>query len=130
MIKVRSSHNENARTAAARFTRHLQARADRYFPDVAADRCNVRLVWQSVRLNSQLYEFEVTGGSASHRVMVKVPFAPKHVAADRPNGRAPAADRPRLFPKTDPYAKGLYEYRALDAMCSRVSARSWNPSAM
>ena len=106
----------DAGEAVARFVRHLEARAGRYFPELAADHPTVRLVWRSVRLNSQLYEFAITGKAATRRVIVKVPFAPKHVAGSVHHDRRPAPDRPRLFPKADAYAKGLYEYRALGAI--------------
>lgn len=103
-----------SRTSEQRFREHLLQNANRYF-DVSANSVSVELVRKAERNNSQLYEFRLTDGRAGHHVFVKVPFAPTDGEPSETKTQS-AFEGLRLFPKTDPRLKGLFEYRALRAI--------------
>lgn len=104
-----------SRTSEQRFREHLLQNANRYFDDVSANPVSVDLVRKAERHNSQLYEFRLSDGRAGHHVFVKVPFAATDGEPSQTKTRS-GFERPRLFPKTDPRLKGLFEYRALRAI--------------
>ena len=102
------------RTSEQRFREHLQKNANRYFDDLSENSVSVDLVRKVERHNSQLYEFRLTDGRAGHVVFIKVPFAATDAessAMKTPSGY----ERPRMFPRTDPRLKGIFEWRSLRA---------------
>ncbi|MEE9398185.1 MAG: hypothetical protein V3V31_14355 [Methylococcales bacterium] len=106
---------DRLRTQEHRFSDHLRKNANRYFDDISENSVSVYLVHRAERHNSQLYEFRLTDRDTSHSVFVKVPFASASVDPGEVTTYS-NWDRPRLFPKTDPHLKGLFEYRSLQAI--------------
>lgn len=99
---------------------YLRRHAVDYFPELEGP-LNVRLVSQSDRVNSQLYEYVVSAKNFSRRLMVKVPF-PSKVSTQATSERPPAKpDRPRLFAKIKPEFKVDCEFAAMSAVMDCVA---------
>jgi hypothetical protein len=101
---------------AAEFGGLLRDRAGGYFADLKWWPVDVNLVRQRHRLNSSLFEFVLATKPLRHHVLVKVPYAPKHVEASPRPAVETRTDRPRLFPKAAAELKGPYEFAALSAI--------------
>jgi hypothetical protein len=99
----------------SRLQTHLRQNAATYFADLAGGNVQVELLRPSHRLNSTLYEFQMSANSVRHAVMVKVPFSEKTAVLAR-HPRATSDERPRLSAKPPLDWKSHYEFLALSTI--------------
>jgi hypothetical protein len=92
----------------------LATHARDYFPQLEERDLAVRLIRQSGRTYSVLHEFEVSDGTRSHGVIVKIPFLP--LVTGEAVEDVIASQRPRLFGLIEPEQMAELEFAALTAV--------------
>ncbi len=104
----------------AMLTQLLAQRAGDYFPDLAGQDVVVSMVRYVGRMNSELFEFELSSESSKFGLFAKIPFSQPSVLMGRDDQSKAAlpdgipGDRPRVCPLSFAQDNGINEYRALN----------------